>query len=118
MRKLWLNKVQAKASGIPCLIPKQVEIDGEWVMEGRWTSPPPTADILLPYNRCKQVGCPVQERERPAAYVYNASEKTQFRYIPFWARFSEDIDHSKITDDEAWILSLNRGGSVRKFKSS
>ncbi|MCJ8015246.1 hypothetical protein MUG84_26615 [Paenibacillus sp. KQZ6P-2] len=117
MRKLWLNKVQAQASGKPCLIPYQVEIDGEWVWDGRWTKLAPTADILLPYTRCKEIGCPVQNRESPDAYVYNAAEKSQFRYVPFWARFSEDIDHSKITDEEGRILGFRRGDGVRNLKN-
>lgn len=115
MRKLWLNKVQAQDSGKPCLIPHQVEIDGNWMWDGKWTRPAPIADILLPYTRCKEVGCPVQYRESPAAYVYNAAEKSQFRYMPFWARFHEDIDHSKITEEEARILSFRRGDGVRDF---
>ncbi|WP_160045655.1 hypothetical protein [Paenibacillus sp. USDA918EY] len=118
MRKLWLNKVQAQDSGKPCLIPFQVEINGEWVWDGRWTRPAPIADILLPYTRCKQVGCPVQYRESPAAYVYNAAEKSQFRYVPFWARFIEDIDMTKVDAQEAKILSFRLGDGVRNFEKT
>lgn len=113
MRKLWLNKVQAQASGKPCLIPFQTEINGEWVWDGKWTRPAPVADILLPYTRCKEIGCQVQSKESPAAYVYYAAERSKYRYVPFWARFIDQIDQTKITESEAKILRFRRGDGVR-----
>lgn len=114
MRKLWLNKIQAQASGMPCLIPFQKEVNGEWVWDGKWTRPAPVADILLTYHRCSELGCPVRQNESPAAYVYYAAEKSNYRYMPFWARFAEQIDMSKIDEEESRILSYRRGNGVRE----
>jgi hypothetical protein len=113
MEHLWLNKHQVQASGKPCLIPRQIEINGEWVWDGKWIGMPPVCDILLTYSRCKQLGCPVGEYERPAAYVYKQSEPTQFRYVPFWARFADQIDLSLTDDLEAKIIGRRRGAGVR-----
>lgn len=106
MDSLWLNKHQAQASGKPCLVPRQVEVNGEWVWEGKWVGgPKPNADILISYHRCQQLGCPVGEQESPAAYVYKQSEHSQFRYVPFFSRFIEQIDMSKATDLEKKVLA-------------
>lgn len=116
MHNLWLNKFQAKASGKPCLIPRQVEVNGVWVWDGKWAgAPAPMCDILLPFTRCQQLGCPVGERERPAAYVYKQAEPSKYRYVPFWARFIEQIDMSQVTELEARVLSRRRGDGVREF---
>ncbi|MBW4838618.1 MAG: hypothetical protein KZY74_04425, partial [Paenibacillaceae bacterium] len=80
---------------------------------GKWIGMPPVCDILLTYSRCKQLGCPVGEYERPAAYVYKQSESTQFRYVPFWARFAEQIDLSLTDELEAKIIGRRRGAGVR-----
>ncbi|MNP47262.1 hypothetical protein D3C76_1413060 [compost metagenome] len=114
MHNHWLNKPQAKASGKPCLVPRQVEVNGEWVWEGKWVgAPEPVADILLTYTRCKILGCPVGDREKPVAYVYKQSERSQFRYVPFYARFIEQIDMSNTTELEAKVLSRRRGDGIR-----
>ncbi|AYB47679.1 hypothetical protein D5F53_32165 [Paenibacillus lautus] len=114
MRRLWVNKAQAQASRMPCLIPRQVEIDGNWVWEGKWVSAPePIADILLTYTRCTQLGCPVGEKEKPAAYVYCSSELSSYRYVPIWPRFIEQIDMSKVNELELRVLKRRRGDGVR-----
>ncbi|MCA4756304.1 hypothetical protein [Mycolicibacterium fortuitum] len=114
MRKYWLNKVQAKESGMPCLIPRQVEINGEWKWEGKWAgAPEPVADILLTYTRCSQLGCPVGAKEKPAAYVYCSGELSSYRYVPIWSRFIEQIDMNKVNDLELRVLKLRRGDGVR-----
>lgn len=115
MRKLWLNKSQAQASRMPCLIPRQIKVKGDWVWEGKWVgAPEPVADILLTYTRCIQLGCPVGEKEKPAAYVYSSRELSSYRYIPLWARFLEQIDMSKVNEIEHRVLNHRRGDGVRK----
>lgn len=112
----WLNKQQVQKTGKPCLIPRQIIVNGEWVWDGDWIGgPKPTCDILLSYNRCKHLGCPVGERERPDAFLYKQSEPTQFRYIPFWARFAEQIDISKASEAEVKEINRRRGDGVRKI---
>lgn len=114
MRKLWLNKSQAKASRMPCLIPRQIEVNGEWVWDGIWAgAPEPVADILLTYRRCAFLGCPVGEQEKPAAYIYSSREISSYRYVPLWARFAEQIDMSKANELEIRVLSRRRGDGVR-----
>ncbi|WP_138225690.1 hypothetical protein [Paenibacillus algicola] len=114
IKNQWLNKQQVQSAGIACFIPRQIQVDGEWVWDGRWIgAPEPIADILLSFARCKQLGCPVQPGESPDAYVYKASEKTQFRYVPFWSRFEEQIDMSKTDEAEARIIKRHRGDGVR-----
>ncbi|MUG68662.1 hypothetical protein GNP94_22075 [Paenibacillus campinasensis] len=114
MRKLWITNVQAQASGMPCLIPRQVEVNGEWVWEGKWAgAPEPVADILLTYTRCAQLGCPVKPKERPSAYIYNSGEGSKYRYVPLWARFAEQIDISKANELELRVLRRRRGDGVR-----
>lgn len=115
MEHLWLNKHQVQATGKPCLIPRQIEINGEWVWDGKWIGMPPICDILLTYSRCKQLGCPVGEYERPVAYVYKQSEPTQFRYVPLWARFADQIDLRLADEVEARIIRRRRGDGVRKI---
>lgn len=110
----WLNKQQAQASGKPCLIPRQVEINGEWVWDGKWFGGPrPVTDILLTYTRCNQLGCPVRDKEKPVAYVYKQSERSNYRYVPLWDRFIDQINMSKVTELEAQVLSRRHGDGVR-----
>ncbi|WP_422659092.1 hypothetical protein ACK8P5_00650 [Paenibacillus sp. EC2-1] len=112
----WLNKQQAIASGLPCFIPQQIEEDGEWIWRGTWAcAPEPVADILLPYSRCIQLGCPVGAKEKPSAYVYKAAEISSYRYVPFWSRFAEQIDMEKVNELEARVIKRRRGDGVRKF---
>lgn len=112
----WLNKQQVEKTGKPCYLPKQKQVNGEWVWDGNWIGGmEPICDILLPFTRCKQLGCPVGEKEQPAAYVYKQSEPTQFRYVPFWTRFAEDIDLSKASEGEIKVINLRRGDGVRKI---
>ncbi|AZS17410.1 hypothetical protein [Paenibacillus lutimineralis] len=112
----WLNKHQAKASGKPCFIPRQIQIDGNWIWDGKWAgAPPPVCDILLTYTRCQQLECPVGPKERPAAYVYKQSEPSKFRYVPFWARFAEQINLDMADEVEARIISRRRGDGVRNI---
>ncbi|WP_059048709.1 hypothetical protein [Paenibacillus senegalimassiliensis] len=114
MDNLWLNKYQAERSGKPCLLPRQIQTDHGWVWEGKWTGgPEPVCDILLTFTRCRVLGCPVGPREAPAAYLYKQSEPTQFRYIPFWARFIEQINLSQATELEKAVLARRRGDGVR-----
>ena len=114
MGNLWINKYQAQTSGKPCLIPRQVESNGDWYWEGKWANgPEPIADILLTYTRCKQLGCPVSEKEKPEAYVYKQSEPSQFRYVPFYSRYIEQIDMSRATELEVRVLNRRRGDGVR-----
>ncbi len=115
MERLWLNKQQVQATGKPCLIPKQIEINGEWIWEGKWIGPPPVCDILLTFTRCKQLGCPVLENESPAAYVYKQSEPSQFRYVPYFARYAEQINMSAATELELKVLAMRRGDGTREI---
>lgn len=115
MRNLWLNKAQAQASMIPCLIPRQIEINGEWKWEGRWVgAPEPVADILLSFTRCSELGCPVGHKEKPVAYVYCSRELSSYRYVPLWARFLEQIDKGKANELELRVLNRRKGDGNRK----
>ncbi|MNK79717.1 hypothetical protein D3C87_993930 [compost metagenome] len=109
MDNQWLNKMQVQKTGKPCLIPHQVEINGEWVWDGKWVrGEMPRVDILLPFHRCKRLGCPVQKHESPSAYMYYPRESSQFKYVPYWARRAEQIDLSKALDIELRVLRSRR----------
>ncbi|MNJ45669.1 hypothetical protein D3C77_407760 [compost metagenome] len=114
----WLTKNQMMDTGKSCFIPQEIEVNGEWVVTGRWYGSEPIADILLPPGRCEQLGCPVRPKESPAAYIYKAAEKSAYRYIPLYTRFIEDIDIDKATELEKKVLSYRRGDGVRDMSKA
>ncbi|QLG39375.1 hypothetical protein HW560_15610 [Paenibacillus sp. E222] len=108
MNHRWLNRQEVANCGIPVFVPKEEEINGEWVMGGRWNLPRPIGDILLPYSRCAALGSPVPDFEEPAGYIYNGKAKDQYRYVPLFSRAMEELDLDKITPLEKRSIEVRQ----------
>lgn len=108
MNHRWLNRQEVANCGIPVFVPKEEEINGEWIMGGRWNLPRPIGDILLPYSRCAALGSPVPDFEEPAGYIYNGKAKDQYRYVPLFSRAMEELDLDKITPLEKRSIEVRQ----------
>lgn len=104
----WLNRQEAQNCGIPVFVPKEEEINGEWIMGGRWNMPRPIGDILLTYSRCAALGTPVPDFEQPAGYCYKRNAKDQYRYVPLFSRAMEELDLDKIDPAEKRSIEVRQ----------
>ncbi|MEK4113252.1 hypothetical protein MHH92_23580 [Paenibacillus sp. FSL M7-1414] len=104
----WLNKQEVANCGIPVFVPRQVEVNGEWVTGGRWNMDRPIGDILLGQRRCGELGAGVAEDEQPAGYIYAAKVKDQYRYIPLFSRAAEQLEADKLTKLEQRAIELRQ----------
>lgn len=104
----WLNKQEVANRGIPIFVPRQVEVNGEWVPGGRWHMERPKGDILLGLKRCGELGASVADDEPPAGYIYSAKVKDQFRYVPLFSRAVEQLDADKLTQLERTAIEVRQ----------
>ncbi|WP_083677284.1 Cas9 inhibitor AcrIIA9 family protein [Paenibacillus amylolyticus] len=104
----WLNRQEAQNCGIPVFVPREEEINGEWIMGGRWNMPRPIGDILLTYSRCAALGTPVPDFEQPAGYCYKRNAKDQYKYVPLFSRAMEELDLDKIDPAEKRSIEVRQ----------
>lgn len=104
----WLNRQEVASCGVPVFVPREQEINGKWILGGRWNMPRPAGDILLASRRCEQLGASADPAEQPAGYIYCAKVKDQFRYIPLFSRSMEQLELDKLTPVERRAIEVRQ----------